>query len=64
MCSQLLDSFINPALSYACEIWGFSKSKEIERLHLKIVKSIFNVKTTTLSESVYSELGKYPLYIM
>ena len=48
-CCQLFDSFINPVLSYACEIWGFSKSKEIERIHLKFLKSILNVKTTTFN---------------
>ena len=55
ICCQLFDSFINPVLSYACEIWGFSKSKEIERIHLKFLKSILNVKTTTFNQSVYGE---------
>ena len=63
-CCQLFDSFINQVLSYAWEIWGFSKSKEIERIHLKFLKSILNVKTTTFSASVYGELGRYPLYII
>ena len=62
-CCQLFDSFINPVLSYACEIWGFSKSKEIERIHLKFLKNILNLKTTTFSASVYYELGRYPLFI-
>ena len=64
VCCRLFDSFINPVLSYACEIWGFSKSKEIERIHLKFFKNILNVKTTTFSTSVYGELGRYPLYII
>ncbi len=34
---QLFDAFVGSTLSYACEIWGFSKSKEIERIHLKNV---------------------------
>ena len=65
ICCQLFESFIYPVLSrfYACEIWGFSTSKEIERIHLKFLKSISNVKTTTLSASVYGEVGRYPLYI-
>ena len=46
---QLFDSFVNPVLSYACEIWGFSKSKEIERIHFKFLKNILNVKTNTLA---------------
>ena len=43
ICCQLFDFFINPVLSYAREIWGFSKSKEIERIHLNFLKSILNV---------------------
>ena len=60
---QLFDSFISPVLSYACEIWGFSKSKELERIHLKFLKYILNVKTSTFTTAVYGELGRYPLYI-
>ena len=41
----------------------FSKSKEIERIHLKFLKSILNVKTTTFSASVYGELDRHPLFI-
>ena len=63
VCCQLFDSFINTDLSYACKMWGFYKSKEIERIHLKYLKSILNVKTTTFSASVYGELGCYPLSI-
>jgi hypothetical protein len=41
---------LNPSLSvrsilnYACPIWGFSKTKEIERVHLRFCKSILGVK--------------------
>ena len=52
---------MNPVLSYACEIWEFSKFNEIERIHLKFLKSILNVKTTTFSASVYGELGRVEL---
>ena len=61
--NQLFHSFINQVLSYACEILGFFKSKEIEKIHLKILKSVLNVKTTTFSASVYGELGRCHLYI-
>ena len=32
---QLFDSFVGSICCYASEIWGFNKSKEIERIHLK-----------------------------
>jgi hypothetical protein len=60
---QLFDAFVGSILNYASEIWGYSKSKEIERIHLKFCKRLLNVKTNTCNASVYSELGRYPLYI-
>ena len=50
---QLFDAFIGSSLSYACEIWGFGKSKTIERVHLKFCKSLLNVRTSTPSIGVY-----------
>ncbi|XP_053404912.1 unconventional myosin-VIIa-like [Mercenaria mercenaria] len=32
---QLFNSFVGSILGYSSEVWGFSKSKEIERIHLK-----------------------------
>ena len=46
-----------------CETWGFSKSKEIERIHLKFCKRILNAKSSISNAGVYGELGRYPLYI-
>ena len=41
---------------------GFSKSKEIERIHLKFCKKILMCKMNTPTTAVYGELGRYPLY--
>ena len=60
---QLFDAFVGSILNYACETWGYSKSKDIERIHLKFCKRILNVKLTTSNAGVYGELGRYPLYI-
>jgi len=60
---QLFDSFVGSVLCYGCEVWGFSKNKQIERIHLKVCKSRLNVKNTTCTMSVYGELSRYPLYI-
>ena len=61
---QLFYSFVGSILSYASEIWGFSKSKEIERVHLKFCKKILNVNTRTSNAAVYGELARYPFYIL
>ena len=60
---QLFDAFVGSTLNYASEIWGFSKNKEIERIHLKFCKLLLNVKSSTASMGIYGELGRYPLYI-
>jgi len=60
---QLFDAFVGSVLNYSCEVWGFGKSKVIERLHLKFCKRLLNVKTSTCNMGVYGELGRYPLFI-
>jgi len=35
----------------------------LKRLHLKFLKSILGVRKTTSNAAVYSELGRYPLYV-
>lgn len=60
---QLFDSFVGSILSYGCPVWGLSKSKEVERIHLKFCKSILGVKQSSCTAAVYGELGRYPLYI-
>jgi len=58
----LFDVFVGSVLTYGCPIWGFTKSKDIERVQLKLCKSILGVKQTTSNAAVYGELGRFPLY--
>jgi hypothetical protein len=60
---QLFDAFVGSILNYGAEVWGYTKSKEIERIHLKFCKIILEVNNTTSSFGIYGELGRYPLYI-
>ena len=60
---QLFDAFVTSTLNYACEIWGYTKSKEIERVHLRFCKTLLNVKLSTSNVGIYGELCRYPLYI-
>ena len=59
----LFDTLVRPILLFNCEIWGIKISKELELFHLKFLKSILGVKTTTNTCLVYIETGRYPLYI-
>ena len=50
--------FVGSSLGYSSEIWGFGKYKVIEIIQLTFFKRILGLKVNT----VYGELGRYPLY--
>ena len=54
---QLFDAFVGSILSYGCEVWGFTKCKNIETIHLKFLKLLLGVKKSTSSMVVYGETG-------
>ena len=58
---SLFDKLIAPILNYGCEVWGFSKDDSIEKVHTQFCKRLLNVKITTQTDLVYSELGRYSL---
>ena len=45
---ELFDAFVSSILNYDCEVWGFSKSKDIEKIHLKFLKLLLGVKNQHL----------------
>ena len=61
---SLFDTYIS-VLCYGCEIWGFHKAPDIEKVHVNYCKGILNVKTSTCTPNimVYYELGRYPLIV-
>ena len=54
---------IMPILLYGSEIWGFGKCDIIERVHLKFLKYVFNLKKSTTSHMIYGELGIFLITI-
>lgn len=60
---DLFDKVVVPVLLYACEVWGYENIEIIERVHLKFLKHILNLKSCTPSYMVYGETGRFPLYI-
>ena len=60
---KLFDSMVVPILCYGCEIWGFHKAPDIERVHLKFLKQVLSVKQKTATPAVYGELGRFPLLV-
>ena len=35
---SLFDSFFDPILNYGCEVWGFARADNSERVHRKFYK--------------------------
>ena len=58
---QLFNTLVKPILYYSCEIWGFRESDQLEKLHLRFLKSILGVRKSTPNAFVYSELDTFPL---
>ena len=60
---DLFNKLIKPILLYGCEIWGIGNIDIIERVQLKFLKMILNLKKSTPSYMVYGETGTFPLKI-
>lgn len=59
----LFNKLIKPILLYGCQIWAFGDLDIIERVQLKFLKRILNLKKSTPSYMVYGETGVMPLKI-
>ena len=50
---QLFDAFVGSILNFGCPIWGFSKSRELERVQLKFSKQILGVRSNSSNAAEY-----------
>lgn len=55
---KLFDRVVVPVLIYGCEVWGYEGLDILEKLHLKFLKYILNVRSTTPTCMVYGETGR------
>lgn len=60
---KIFDSKVVPILLYSSEIWGYQRLDTVERVHMLACKRFLGVPLKTHNKMVYSELGRYPLYI-
>ena len=60
---KLFDAQVKPMLLYAAEIWGLTRYKKVESVHLFACKRFLRVDKKTPNTLVCGELGRYPLYI-
>ncbi len=61
---ELFDRIVVPLLLYACETWGYEKLDLLEKLHLRFLKYILNLKTSTPTCMVYGESGRMPIRLV
>ena len=52
---NIVDTLVSPIILYACEVIGFDKNDNIEKVHLQFLKNILRVRTTTPNYLVYGE---------
>ena len=60
---DLFNKTVKPVLLYGCEVWGFGNLDIIERVHLKFLKYILNVRVSTPNCIIYGETGTMPISI-
>jgi hypothetical protein len=58
---QLFDTYVGSVINYCCEMWGFHKAPDIERMHVGFLKRILGVKRSTVCAVVYRELARLPM---
>lgn len=46
-----------------CEVWGYENTDILEKVHLKFLKFVLHIKSSTPNCMVYGETGQYPLII-
>ena len=60
---ELFNKLVKPIILYGCEVWGFGNLEIIERVQLKFLKYILNLKTSTSIYIVYGETGCCPIHV-
>ena len=60
---SLFDTYVGSVANYACEVWGFHKAPDIEKLQLDFCKNILGVRRSTPNVMIYYELGRFPMLI-
>ena len=53
----LFNTHVTPILNYGCETWGHIDTPNIEKVHLRFLKSILGVNINTPNCIIYNETG-------
>ena len=60
---DLFDKCVLPVLLYGSEIWAFENLSLCEKLQLKFLKIVLNIKQSTTTCMVLGEVGKFPVVV-
>ncbi|CAC5394688.1 unnamed protein product [Mytilus coruscus] len=58
---SLFDVYVGSVIS--CEVWGFYKGDDAEKVHLHFCKRQLGVKQSTNSAMIYMKLGRLPIIV-
>ena len=61
---KLFDSIVTPILCYSSEMWGYSHSENIERVHSSFCKYIACLNRNVSNCFALSECGRHPLNVI
>ena len=60
---RLFDALVVPVLLYGCEIWGYEKQENIERVQMAFCKFFLGVSKGANNMAILGECGRVPLYV-
>ncbi len=61
---KMFDTQICPILEYAADVWFNGREiQNMERIHLRYIKSTFHVKMSSCTQALYAESGRFPLTV-
>ena len=61
---KMFDTQICPILEYAADVWFNGREiQNMERIHLRYIKSTFRVKMSSCTQALYAESGRFPLIV-
>ena len=61
VCLDMFKKVVLPGMLYGSEVWGFNNCLDLERIQLKFIKYLLNLKKNTPTVMVYGETGFLPV---
>ena len=59
---KMFDVQISPIIEYMSEVWYHEKAfNELEKIHLRFMKSTLRVETSSSTNAIYTDCGRFPL---